>query len=463
MKKFTKFIICLMLCVMSICLVACDNRSDKDKNFNYPSSSGQVSGNGGLSVRKGNCLYFVNGFQNVDDMTEQNASYELGSLMIAELDENGNVITDENGIMKNDYINTMTDKLCGFEATNLFIGGDYLYFTSPCQEDESENAGSDPVWAKERVEFYRIKLDKSSKPEEVYQSTVSYSNLEFKYYYLNGTTYIMVFEKGESLDDDGHTDALIRVNTSSKESIVVKEDILDLVLADDANEIFYSFKNDDLYQLNQYKVAAKSSKEFAAREKTFDIVDVKAGKVFISYQTTMIVTSTDLYSAKISPKEAFSETVPDVMGIQAYDSYHISEDGNYFIGLKDNKIKVEKIGEDLKLNKVIDQDAEKITYIGTVGGNLIYIDNNNIIKSFSFYNYAENGTEEVKELSKVEGVNTTYFDLDENYVYFFKTVSDNDYLHRVSLTSAYDEEEMNDQMIGSYLDGDAPKIEEKEE
>ncbi len=464
MKKFTKIMICLLLCIMSVCLVACDNRSDKDKNFNYPSSSGEVSGNGGLSVRKGNCLYFVNGFQNVDDMVEKNASYVLGSLMIAELDESGNVITDENGVMKNDYVTTMSDKLSGFEATNLFIGGDYLYFTSPCQEDESKKGSSkDPVWAKERVEFYRIKLDKTSKPEEIYQSTVSYSNLQFKYYYENGNTYILVFEKGASLDDENISDALIRVDANEQESSIVKEDVLDLVLADNADEIFYSFKNDDLYQLNQYKIVSNSSSEFTAREKTFDIVDVKAGKVFISYETTMIVTSTDLYAATISPKTAFSTTNPDVKGIKSYDNYYISQDGNYFVGLKDNKIKVEKIGKDLKLNKFIDESAEKITCIGLVDGNLVYIDNNNVIKSFSFYDYAENGTAEIKEISKVESIVTTYFDLDENYVYFFKTINEKDYLHRVGLTETYVEDETNYQMIGSYLDGDAPVVEEKEE
>lgn len=464
MKKFTKIMICLLLCIMSVCFVACDNRSDKDKNFNYPSSSGEVSGNGGLSVRKGNCLYFVNGFQNVDDMTKQNDSYVLGSLMIAELDESGNVKTDENGVMKSSSINTMTDKLCGFEATNLFIGGDYLYFTSPCQEDESENAGSNPTWAKDRVEFYRIKLDKSSKPEEVYQSSVAYSNLEFKYYYINGTTYIMVLEKGESLEDDGPTDALIRVNTSSKESKIVKEDILDLVLADNSNEIFYSFKNDDLYQLNQYKVASNSSVNFASKDKSFDLVDVKGGKVFISYETDMIVKATNLYAAQISPKTAFPDFQnPDVTGVQAYDSYYISEDGNYFVGLKENKIKVEKIGQNAQLAKITDEATDKITCIGLVNSELVYIDSNNVIKSFNFVNYANGNAADIKEISKVEGIVTTYFDLDENYVYFYKTVSDNDYLHRVSLNATYVEEESNDQMVGSYLDGDAPEVEEKEE
>lgn len=459
MKKFTKIIICLMLCVLSVCLVAC-GQSDKDKNFNYPASSGEVYGNGGIAVKKGNCLYFVNGYQTVDSLTEQNASYVLGSLMIAELDENGNVITDENLVMKNEYINTMTDKLCGFEATNLFIGGEYLYFTSPCQENESENSSKDPVWAKERVEFYRIKLDKSSKPEEIYQSTVSYSNLTFKYYYDGGNTYILIFEKGASKDSD-QSDALIRVNANNKETTVVKSNVLNCVMGDNAEQIFYSVKNNNLYQLNMYNVLSNTTTGFTSDEKSFDIVDVKNGKVFISDATNYVFNeSTTLRMAAISPKSAFSVAVTS---IQTYDKYYISEDGNFFIGLQGKKIIVKNLSSNSSLEKVIDENAESITYLGMANGCIFYVDNNNIVKSFSYYNYAINGTKEIKQLSKIENLNTTYVDIDENYIYFYKTVNSNSYLHRLEINATYVEEETNYQMIGSYLDGDMPTIDKEEE
>lgn len=457
MKKFTRIIMCLMLCVLSVCLVACGSANDKD--YNYPASSGAVYGNGGLSVRKGNYLYFVNGYQTVDSLTEQNAIYVLGSLMMAELDDNGNVITDENGIMTNVY--TMSDRLCGFEATNLFIGGNYLYFTSPCQEDESESSSNDPVWAKDRVVFYRIAIDKSSKPEEIYQSTVSYEDLTFKYYYNGGYTYILIYEDGTSKDSDT-TDALIRVNTSTKESSVISENVLNYVMSDNGEQIFYSVQNNkDLYQLNQYNIYSNNTTNFEAKEKSFDIVDVKNGKVFISYAESYDFNkSTTLYVANVTFKSAFTDVVTSV---EQYDEYYISEDANYFIGLKDNSIKVEEIGGKLGLKSVKDTDTESLTYLGMANGSIIYVDDNNIIKSFSYYNYATTGNSEIKQLSKVEDMNTTYIDIDENYIYFYKTVNSNSYLHRVSTKATYVEDETNYQMIGSYLSGDVPEIEETEE
>jgi len=355
----------------------------------------------------------------------------------------------------------MTDKLCGFEATSLFIGGDYLYFTSPSQENESEKdeETNEFPWAKDRVEFYRIKLNKSSKPEKVYQSTVSYENLTFKYYYVNEKTYILAHEAGESKDSSAK-DSIVRIDANAQSSSVVKEDVTNYIFADDADKIFYSFSNDNLYQLNQYNVVTNTSTEFTAMEENFKLVDVKANRVFISYETKIINASTNLHVAEIAPKGAFAMSIT---GIQNFDKTYISDDGNYFVGIKGNKIKVEKINTNINKNRVTDEDAESLTYIGIVGGKLVYVDNNNMIKSFSFVNYAENNETEIKEIAKVEGIETTYFDLDENYVYFYKTVNSKKYLHRVNLNATYVEEETNDQMIGVYLDGDAPEIEEKEE
>lgn len=456
MKKFTKIIMCLMLCVLSVCLVACGSANDKD--FNYPTSSGEVYGNSGLAVRRGNYLYFVNGYQTVDSLTEQNASYVLGSLMVAELDGNGNVATDDNGIMKN--VHTMSDRLCGFEATNLFIGGDYLYFTSPCQEDESEGSSKDPVWAKDRVVFYKIALNSSTKPEEIYQSTVSYEDLTFKYYNNGGNTFILIYEDGTSKDGDT-TDALIRVDTSSKDSNVISENVLSYSMSDNGEQIFFSVENNDLYQLKQYNIYSNSATNFTSKSKSFDIVDVKGGKVFISYATDYDINkSTTLYVAGISPKSAFETGVTSV---QAYDKYYISEDGNFLIGLKNNTIKVVRMGETSNLNKVTDSDAESLTYLGLANGCLIYKDNNNIIKSFSYYNYVVSNESEIKQLAKVEDMDTTYIDIDEDYIYFYKTVNSNSYLHRVSTKATYVEDETNYQMIGRYLDGDVPEVEEIEE
>ena len=190
MKKFTRILICLLLCVFSLGFVACDKRTEEEKNFTYPSSADVIKGNGGLAVRKGNYIYFVNGYTSITEngLTSE-STFMQGSLMLARLDSNGNLIKNDNGSIADEHFITMSNALCGYEATDLFIFGDYLYFVSPCKETESGGK----VWAKERVVFNRIKLDKTSKVEELYRSGVKVDNLEYKYYVANGNLNILVW------------------------------------------------------------------------------------------------------------------------------------------------------------------------------------------------------------------------------------------------------------------------------
>lgn len=462
MKKFTKFIVCFMLCVLSICLVACDNRTPKEKDFTYPDSNALVSGNDGLAVQKGNYIYFVNGHQSVDDMSKKNDSYTLGSLLLMKLDENGNVVRDEKELLKDEYYITMSDKLCGFEATNLFIGGDYLYFTSPCQEDEGgEGASTSPTWAKERVEVYRIKLNKTSTPEEVYQSEVSHEKLELEFYFENNKTYIVAYEKEANLDNENINNALIRVDCDAKSATQVAKDVSSVAFGQAASEVFYvaSAKNENktTYKLNQFNVVENKSTEFTSKDSTFKVEAVGGGNVFISQAKSG---STGLYKASINPKTSFND-MPEITSIDKLDKYYISEDGYCFVGIDGTKIKVKTT--DGQVSKTIeDSDAEEISFIGFVNGNIVYKDKANNVKIVNYYNYLNGTTYTIETIDKITDANTTYFDLDNSHLYFYKKVGEHEYLHRLSLTSRYEEDKTQSEMIGVYLEDDIPEVEESE-
>ena len=102
MKKFTKIIICLVLCVVSLTLVACKDSSKNKKNYVYPTSSDAVSGNDGLAVQCGSYIYFVNGMKTVESMSNKKDTYTVGSLMVMKLDSNGQVIRDEDELAKDE-------------------------------------------------------------------------------------------------------------------------------------------------------------------------------------------------------------------------------------------------------------------------------------------------------------------------------------------------------------------------
>ena len=438
MKKFTKIIICLLLCVVSLAFVACGNGDKNKKNYVFP-TSGAVSGNDGLAVKYGDYVYFVNGMKTVESMASKKDSYKVGSLMIMKLDSNGQIIRDEEELIKDETYTTISDRLCGFEATGLFISGGYLYFTTPCLEDEGKNA-QNQQWAKDRVEFYRIKLDCSTEMERVYQSSVSYENLKFNYYEVEGQTFILVYEQGESKDGKG-SNVLVHVNASAKTNSVIATNVTSVTLDAEYSKICYVKNSNGKYELCGYNLLSNTTEADKYSSTTqFSVMKSTANKVFIE-------DGTDLYVSEYSVCDF--DTIQTITGVDKYgDSMYVSEDGEYLIGINGTKIEVTSTDGNMDEVKINIEGAESLTFIGLENGCVVFADNNNNIMSVSYYDAMENNNKTVSHIAKVENLNTTYFDIDGTYVYFYKTVDEVDYLHRVDLTNEYVEEQVVEELFG---------------
>ena len=463
MKKLSKILICLMLCVFGFAFVACDNRTDKEKNFTYPSASDTVYGNGGLAVRKGNYVYFVNGYKSVADITNKNAYYNVGSLMLMKLDKNGEVVTDEDGLLKDEYYITMSSRLCGYEATNLYIFGEYLYFATPCLENES----GDKTWAKERVVFSRIKLDKTSKVEEVYSTGVKYSNLEYEYYEENGNLFILCYEKGSSYYNGNGNNTLVRVHANAKASSKVVNNVSSVVFAENSNEILFvkDDSKESKYDLKQYDIAKNEIKDYTTFSSSVTVKFVAGGNVYITHKHS-VGDTTDIKFSNIATQSGFEL-------FRAYDGsseIDITPDGSAVVMVKDNTISL--ITGVSSTITITDESVSTIDIVGYANGCVVYYgklteesDYAYSVKMVSYYNYLNGGDTEIKTLVSLSDIDTsaaenTYFDLGDNYMYFFNKVGNNLYLHRVKLNNNLGETE---EMFGVYESADAPEIEEEEE
>ena len=461
MKKLTKILICLMLCVFGFGLVACgDPRTEDEKNFTYPSSGDYVYGNGGLAVRKGNYVYFVNGYKSLESVTDKDASYNIGSLMLMKLDSNGKVVRDDEELVNDDYYITISNKLCGYEATDLFISGNYLYFATPCLENES----GDETWAKERVTLNRIKLDKSSEVEEVYASGVKLENFEYKYYQSNNKLFILAWEKGESYYAENGNNALIRIDVSSNSVKKVSNDVQDVVFAENTDEVFFSKHEteDEYYFLKQYKVASDKVVDYSSEEKTFDILDVQNGEVFIT-KSHQYGSSTDVLSSVIDSKSAFEL----VYAYSSADKVSVTTGGNLVL-ISSNVITLVRGQDDVVT--ITDSDATEINIIDYTNGNILYYDktsDGSNIKLVSFTNALAGDEVEIQTLTTILAVqeDAAYFDLneDENMLYFYTIGGKNEtnyYLHRIQVNNNTENKE---EMFGVYESDDVPEKEEVEE
>ena len=458
MKKFTRILICLLLCVFSLGFVACDKRTEEEKNFTYPSSGDAVQGNGGLAVKKGNYIYFVNGYSSINRSgLSSETRFMQSSLMLTRLDANGNLVTDDNGSIKDEYYITMSNLLCGYEVTDLFIFGNYLYFVSPCLETESGGK----VWAKERVVFNRIKLDKTSKVEEVYRSSVKLENLEYKYYVVNGNLNILCWEKGAGYYENYGSNALVKVDATAKSYSVVATDVLEVEFADKFNQIFYKTQNSSNYYLTQFNVANNTKTSYNTFNRDFKIVGVESDKIFITIAHEVGSNKTDIQSSLLATKQAFVT----VYSYEGTNTVEITKDGNVVLINGNVFTFVKGLDETVK---VTDESASSIQVIDYTNGCILYYatkDGTLKINLVSYSNAIAGSEVEVETLTTINEISDGHiyncdYSEDENLLYFFKISGDDYYLNRIKVNNNFGEVE---EMIGVYEDGDVPIIEEEEE
>ena len=437
MKTFGKILICLLLCVCTFGLCSCGNSTDKPDEFFQTKVTSYVSGNGGLAVESDGYLYFVNGFKTSASQEKQNDSYTVGSLKVTKL-VNGQIVCDDNGNIKDSYLHTMSDKLTGFEASSLYVIGEYLYFTSPCQENEK---GGD--WAKERVDFNRIKLNNTGKVERIYQSNVNWGDLEFAYYTNGSSVYLMVAES------ENDVNKLYRINATSKNNEVdtICDNVASYKLGKNCDYtngkyengfVFYTTKNDNEVKFVLYNPISGNS----SVEKTNDDINVLYVDNKSVYYTKANGDINELWLYSITGSSLNNR----IRKLQySGDKNFVFSDDGTVLSVDDKTIS--RVLYNGSVNKfTTPEESDSIKVLGVYNSWLIYAVGNNI-KAVG----CANG--KVVSLSSVDNLDVTYFSFARGYIYTFATVNENEYLFRVSAIGG----EAN--FVGCYDADDVPKAE----
>lgn len=449
MKKLTKILICLILCVFAFGLVGCGS-----KPIMHPDSNALVSSNGGLAVKKGEYLYFVNGYMSADSMTERDYEYTLGAIMVAKLDENGNPKFKEDGSLDAGNYAVLSNKLSGFEAVSLNIFGDYLYFTSPCQEDQN---GS---WAKGLVMFYRVKLDNAAKVEELYQTTSSIlseeesSKPEHAYYFDGKTVYLVVYEKASK--------QIVIVNTSDNSKTSIGDVNNTVMPTNNASQIVYvkNADEDGKFSVRKIDLASKNDVELGKRDKQVTIKFITDKYAMFEYSRANV---NDIYLYYLPLTSTSIEDCGECwQSVGLMSKYYLSQDGNTIFGLRDNTIlfKYNWASNPSAKPKSFAGETDTINLMGSTDTNIVYYvkdaenENGIVIKTL---NFTGSGLE-AKTIATIESASTTYFDVNDDYIYFYKTIGNHSYLHRLQINN--NENVMAEQFIGVYLGEDVPQGDE---
>lgn len=436
MKKLTKILICLILCVFGVGMFGCkDKRTPEEKAFTYPiGASHQVSGNGGLAVKKGNYIYFVNGFKKAEN--SDRSSNTLGALMLAKLNEYGELVVDENGQIKNENYITMSDRLAGFEATDVAVFGNYLYFTTVCQEDDAETEEQ----AKSLVDFNRIKLDKTSELEKIYESESKNSTIQFKWYQAGNEVKLVVFEKDEN--------KLVEINTSG-DVVKTVENVKNVNLADNYSEVFYVCSNEDAEDPIKFKTFKLGSASAFLTHTATSAPEIK----FVEGGYVYVLENNALTKYRTADAGGMLQVLDDWT---SYKAVSVAPNGDVLIAVSEEGTGriIEIYNNGVVGNYYIEESATDVQIIGFGTGTVIYRDNEKNVKSLNYLN----ANAEPVLIANLADMSTDYFDIDGSYLYFYQTIGSSEYLHRIVIDNGAQDAEM----VGVYLEADIPETDEND-
>ncbi|HHT83884.1 MAG: hypothetical protein ACOYEC_05620 [Christensenellales bacterium] len=130
MNKKTVLIIIALLAIAAITVGCTENYKQNPIGGNYDNK--EIFSNGGMAVKYGDYLYFINGYAAKDDKNNF-GDVVKGAIMRVELDDNGKpkLSTLVTVVPKKVY---STDK----EYGGLFIVNDYIYYSTTSMEKDSE-------------------------------------------------------------------------------------------------------------------------------------------------------------------------------------------------------------------------------------------------------------------------------------------------------------------------------------
>lgn len=326
MKRFFKscFVVLVAICV-ALPLVACKTQiSSTTVNVDKVKIVNGVSTNGGLTVVHGDYLYFINGTK---DNNGKSANKNTRSAICR---VKYNVETGEtSGDME-----VVVDELVGFKYGTLHVFGDFLYYTTPCAD---KNSNATVLYDKTVFKRYDLVNKKSY---TLYTTELNDPNetVEYAYYVVGETLDLVVYEKSNA------TIKSFKIDTKVSENYVISE-VTDCVLSEnygkpvtslsvDANNFVFYSKSPDKYDADQmgtriFKTSpVKDNSVLISKGATITLLSIRAGKLMYTIDSVVcaqLITSSTNETLILDKTNCVSRT--DVKGIYI-ENYKIEGSGS---------------------------------------------------------------------------------------------------------------------------------------
>lgn len=416
MKKSIKYVLALVLCLCFV-LVGCTPKLEMPK--------GNIDSNGGSVVMVGDYVYYANTFvdysslsgnANEDKTTNQNALYRVKT------DEFGYTTRDDDDFIEN--IEKVTTKISGFNNSNMFVVGNYLYFTSP---NAHKNKKGEDLF--KLTTLFRVKLDGTGR-----QEILSTETTQGKFFLVTEETpYLLVFDNSK----------IIKLTIGDKlgkiETLV--SDVLDVVFPTNYGKLDAFYYTTDISEqdktaglsgnyLHKFDLTNNNQSLISRNEReTISLVAFEDGKLY--YKRLDAETKDSLYYSNTMQETfengekvltAVGETTSKDSTTDVISKFSIINEDNYVFEY--NK----KIMLNTETTPLVNEEAK----IEKIYGDYVYYSTSKGLFRISYKDKKVQTVAEISNIKQGEGA----VDIAGEYVYFYAKTANNStdtyYCHRAN-------------------------------
>lgn len=428
---------------------------------NNPPLEATVTSNGGMSVIKGDYLYFVNGYVDETTLTKDDnkeGKITKGAIYRTKLDNN-EIVKDKEGFLLNDRTDLVVSKVVGFNNGGFHIIDNNIFYATPYMK--LSNAGELQT---SRIEFHRVGIN-GLEDKAIYTSEGTVT--EWTMYKVGDTPYLVLNDNSKIVSvnaSNGKIVGTVEKNTSYK---ILKE--TDYVYADtrtslNQTHVIYTRDIDTATdKVFNYKGNVVCAFNIATGENTileiaqnnsYTIQNVTRDTIYYSYTNTGNPTAC-LYKKVISSEWTVATEIK--LTNRAYDNYLFLDYGvDKIIANGDDRTWILEGGAD---NDPYELISTSKTILAVYGDYAYYADDNKLFRV--------NIVDGVHELENayVEGKstiinNSNFLDFDNRRVYIYCQYTSADGENNYYLNyfnESFDEDGISQRFVGVFENGDTPE------
>ncbi len=430
MKKTYKILImCLVVCLAVGIFAACENtKFGPIGTTEYKNA--EVINNGGLAIRQGGYLYYVNGMDSTDNIKKPEDNYfgkasVKGSIMKSKINSDGTL--SETAVV--------VPKMFYTSAANggMYIYGEWIYYLSPSTKTDNKSN----VLSSQSVAA-RTKID-GTKTEEI--ATLSSNSTQYVF-----TEKAFVYYEDSTLKKVGYTSSKV-----DKKPTDIAKEVTSVLFTQKSSVVFFTKATEsDVRSNNNVFVCVNGEVKSVTTDDTYEGSAGDLNKQFtfalVSYdakENTLFYTKAKLSNDASKTTSTYGYKFGDDFTLQPAKEKKFSTTAlSTFVNLGFDKGLLDYSAAELKLYKPLNEDAvvdetQTLATLSATGAKIVQIDQTYMyyVLSNSLYRIEYNDKKAIAQKWSEDAVNTSWLTISviDDYMYYIDNT--HNYMFRMDLDS----------------------------